>query len=349
MHKHGGDIYNNVNCIDFSANINFLGMPQEVVEAVHDSVEKCVYYPDVEMTDLKNALSKRENCPVNKIICGNGAAELIFALTAAVKPECAIVFAPSFYEYEQALKFNNTKIVEIKLDEENNFSLTKEKQESVLAAIDDDTDMIFLCNPNNPTGVLTEREFIQEILKRCEETDTIFVVDECFLDFIEEKNKYSVADLVLKSNNLFVLKAFTKIFAMPGLRLGYGLCGNESLMRRIREGIQPWNVSVVAQAAGCVAAKCTEFEIKTRKLLATEKLYLISELKKLDIKLYGYAANYIFFKADVKLGEKLRQKNIVIRDCSNYRSLSNGYYRIAVKNHEDNVKLINALKMCREE
>lgn len=135
---------------------------------------------------------------------------------------------------------------------------------------------------------------------------------------------------------------------MPGLRLGYGLCGNESLMRRIREGIQPWNVSVVAQAAGCVAAKCTEFEIKTRKLLATEKLYLISELKKLDIKLYGYAANYIFFKADVKLGEKLRQKNIVIRDCSNYRSLSNGYYRIVVKNHEDNVKLINALKMCRE-
>lgn len=127
------------------------------------------------------------------------------------------------------------------------------------------------------------------------------------------------------------------------------MCGNESLMRRIREGIQPWNVSVVAQAAGCVAAKCTEFEIKTRKLLATEKLYLISELKKLDIKLYGYAANYIFFKADVKLGEKLRQKNIVIRDCSNYRSLSNGYYRIAVKNHEDNVKLINALKMCREE
>lgn len=349
MHKHGGDIYNNVNCIDFSANINFLGMPQEVVEAVHDSVEKCVYYPDVEMTDLKNALSKRENCPVDKIICGNGAAELIFALTAAVKPECAIVFAPSFYEYEQALKFNNTKIVEIKLDEENNFSLTKDKQKAVLETIDDDTDMIFLCNPNNPTGVLTEREFIQEILKRCEETDTILVVDECFLDFIEEKNKYSVADLVLKSNNLFVLKAFTKIFAMPGLRLGYGLCGNESLMRRIREGIQPWNVSVMAQAAGCMAAKCMDFEIKTRKSLATEKLYLISELKKLDIKLYGYAANYIFFKADVKLGEKLRQKNIVIRDCSNYRSLSNGYYRIAVKNHEDNVKLINALKMCREE
>ncbi len=349
MHKHGGDIYNNVNCIDFSANINFLGMPQEVVEAVHDSVEKCVYYPDVEMTDLKNALSKRENCPVDKIICGNGAAELIFALTAAVKPECAIIFAPSFYEYEQALKFNNTKIVEIKLDEENNFSLTKDKQKAVLETIDDDTDMIFLCNPNNPTGVLTEREFIQEILKRCEETDTILVVDECFLDFIEEKNKYSVADLVLKSNNLFVLKAFTKIFAMPGLRLGYGLCGNESLMRRIREGIQPWNVSVMAQAAGCVAAKCMEFEIKTRKSLATEKLYFISELKKLDIKLYGYAANYIFFKADVKLGEKLRQKNIVIRDCSNYRSLSNGYYRIAVKNHEDNVKLINALKMCREE
>ena len=96
MHKHGGDIYNNVNCIDFSANINFLGMPQEVVEAVHDSVEKCVYYPDVEMTDLKNALSKRENCPANKIICGNGAAELIFALTAAVKPECAIVLHHHF-------------------------------------------------------------------------------------------------------------------------------------------------------------------------------------------------------------------------------------------------------------
>ena len=252
---------------------------------------------------------------------------------------------PAFSEYERALTAAGCEIVPLFTEEESGFVL----EEKHISQISESFDALFLCNPGNPAGGLMEKTLIEKIVRRCEEKNVLLVADECFLDFIEEKNKYSVADLVLKSNNLFVLKAFTKIFAMPGLRLGYGLCGNESLMRRIREGIQPWNVSVVAQAAGCVAAKCTEFEIKTRKLLATEKLYLISELKKLDIKLYGYAANYIFFKADVKLGEKLRQKNIVIRDCSNYRSLSNGYYRIAVKNHEDNVKLINALKMCREE
>jgi len=344
MYKHGGDIYNHVNCIDFSANINLLGMPFEVRNAIEKSIDSCVNYPDVHMSRLKAALAKREMLDSSNIICGNGAAELIFSIVAAIKPRKALIFAPGFYEYEQALKFAECEVSIYYLREEDKFILNEYCKQEILQLTDESFDMVFICNPNNPTGVLTEKKFINDLVEKCENSNTVVVVDECFLDFIDEKQNYSVTDLICKYNNLFVLRAFTKIFAIPGIRLGYGLCNNAELLKKMRGGLQPWNVSVLAQEAGIAAAPLNEFEERTRQAVNEEKKYLTDILSKAGFKIYGSAANYIFFKADECFGEKMLERKILVRDCSNYRGLGCGFYRIAVRTHEENVIFQAALE-----
>lgn len=343
MYEHGGNIYSNIDCIDFSANINFLGMPDQVREAVYKSIDGCVFYPDVEMRELKGALSRREDIDKDNIVCGNGAAELIFAVTAAVKPKKAMIFTPSFHEYEQAVGASGAKLVTYQLREENNFMLNPAEEDFVLKSINNEIDMVFLCNPNNPTGILTERKFIRRLLDRCEESNALLVVDECFLDFVADKGNFSVADLTDSRKNLFVLKAFTKIFAMPGLRLGYALCSDKSLLDKMQSLLQPWNVSVPAQAAGAAAANLTGFERQTRRVLEVEKTYLLKAIKSAGIKVYGYGANFIFFKAEKDFAKKMLDRKIIVRDCKNYRGLGEGYFRIAVRGHDENKIFIDSL------
>lgn len=344
MYKHGGDIYNHVNCIDFSANINLLGMPAEVKAAVEKNIDSCVHYPDVNMTGLKEALAAREQLDITNIICGNGAAELIFSIVAAVKPKKALIFAPGFHEYEQALGFFECEIVAYELKERNNFAVNSDCQHEIIEMIDDSFDIVFICNPNNPTGVLLEKDFVEKLASKCEKCNTVLVVDECFLDFVEEKEKFSVTDLICKYSKLFVLKAFTKIFAMPGIRLGYGLCSDERLLGTMRNGMQPWNVSVLAQEAGIAAASLTEFEERTRVAVNQEKKYLLDIIKKAGFKIYGSCANYIFFKANENFGKEMLDRGILVRDCSNYRGLGASFYRMAVRTHEENVRFMEALQ-----
>ncbi len=347
MYKHGGDIYSNVDCLDFSANINFLGMPAAVRNAVINSIDKCVHYPDVRMTELKSAISEREQLDLDYIICGNGAAELIYAVTAAVKPKKALIFAPSFHEYEQSLANANAELMVFELKEENSFLFGEKEETKFLNMIDSNTDIVFICNPNNPTGILTDRTIIERILARCERNNSLLVVDECFLDFVDNKELFSMRDFVSKSKNIFVLKAFTKIFAMPGLRLGYGLCSDSYLIKKIKNILQPWNVSVPAQAAGVVASGLKHFEKETLDALLTEKRYLLNAFDLKGIRVYGSAANFLFFKEDVDFGKKMRSENILVRDCSNYRGLQSGFYRIAVRSHSENKEFINCLnKIC---
>lgn len=343
MYKHGGDIYNHVNCIDFSANINLLGMPMKVKEAIQRSISSCEHYPDVEMRRLKQSLADRENVGISNIICGNGAAELIFSVVMTIKPKKALIFAPGFYEYEQALKFVGCELVIYRLLESDDFVLKENHQNEILQMIDESFDIVFVCNPNNPTGVLTEKTFLEKLALKCLSCKTVLVVDECFLDFIDEKQSYTVTNLIERYNNLFVLKAFTKIFAIPGIRLGYALCSNEELLLKMKEGIQPWNVSVPAQEAGIAACSLPEFEKQTRTVVNEEKRFLIDVLNKAGFKIYGSKANYIFFKANKDFEEKMIRNNILVRNCANYRGLNEGFFRIAVRTHEENIQLKAAL------
>lgn len=339
-HVHGGDIYRYENIIDFSANCNPLGTPRGVKEAVRASAEKLANYPQVGYGPLREAIGFYEGVSSSWVICGNGAAELIFSLCRALKPQKALVPAPTFAEYQQALESVDCQVEHFFLQEEDGFVMGEE----FFSRLTRDLDMVFLCNPNNPTGVLTNREFLLQILEICREKHIFLVVDECFLDFVEKPEDLTLKGYLEKNKNLFLLKAFTKRYAMAGVRLGYGLCSNEALLQRMGEVNQPWNLSVIAQEAGVAALQETEYVEQGRRLIFREREYLRAELQKLGLKVYASLANYIFFRGPEQLWESCLEKGILIRDCSNYPGLEKGYFRVAVRTHEENEKLVQALE-----
>lgn len=355
MHKHGGDIYSHPNFIDFSANINLLGTPLAVLQAAKSAMDEIGHYPQAGYERLRQAVSKLEQTEPEQIVCGNGAAEVIFSLVLAKKPKRAMVFEPAFWEYEQALKSVDCEIVYEYLYPEEGFQIRE-----VPARLDDTIDMVFLCNPNNPTGVLSDIAILGKLLERCEQTGTLLVADECFLEFMTGEG-HSMKPFLESSQSLFIVKAFTKIFGIPGLRLGYGLCKNQDIRKRMQAVTQPWNVSVPAQEAGIAAAEETEFIEKTRQETAVEKQFLLEQLsvfgqgeaetlpEKFFIKIYGHAANFIFFKSILGLDQELMKYNILIRNCSNFRGLSEGWYRIAVRTREENEKLLESLRQVAKE
>lgn len=337
---HGGDVYRYRNCIDFSANCNPLGTPEGVKHAIVQTVERLAEYPQVGYEPLKHAIADYEGVDEKTVVCGNGAAELIFSLCLALKPKRALILAPTFAEYGQALRSVNCEVKHYVLKDENGFTL----QDDFLNALDDEIDIVFICNPNNPTGVLTEREFLLKVLDICRLKNIFTVVDECFQDFIASPDDYSLKSFIYRYDNLFILKAFTKRYAMAGVRLGYGISGNESILADMTSVTQPWNVSSIAQSAGIAALTENEYVKKARELIFAEADYLRGEMQRLGVKLYASKANYIFFKAPEGLFCDFIDRGIIVRDCSNYPGLSDGYYRIAVRKHEDNVRFICALE-----
>ena len=344
-HKHGGDIYTYSECLDFSANCNPLGTPESVKKAVMDSLDSLKDYPQVGYAPLRRAIAEYEDVLPEHVICGNGAAELVFSLCQAVRPHKALIPVPTFAEYEQALESVGCEVEHVLLREEDGFQM----KDNFIDWLHKDLDMVFLCNPNNPTGILTDREFLFRVLRVCRELEILLVVDECFLDFVEQGMKYTLKAQLSRYHNLFILKAFTKRYAMAGVRLGYGITENKELLKKITEVTQPWNISVIAQAAGTAALKENEYVERGRSLIFRESPWLKENLKNLGMEVYPSEANYIFFRGPAGLFEAAVKQKVLIRDCSNYSGLKDGFYRIAVRTHEENEQLITGLKKALEE
>lgn len=350
-HTHGGNIYTYKNCIDFSANCNPLGTSPKVKEAVLQSIDLLADYPRVGCLPLRTAIAAYETAAAAKqiteqssitpdhIICGNGAAEVIFSLCRAVAPKRALLLAPTFAEYEQALRSAGCEIEYFMLEEEQDFRL----DERILDVLHEELDLVFICNPNNPTGALTSRSLLGKVLERCRELDILLAVDECFLDFVKEPEAYTLKALIQTYPNLFILKAFTKRYAMAGIRLGYGICGSRELLDRMECMTQPWNVSTLAQNAGLAALEDTDYVEQGRQIIFEERAWMCEQMRNLGLKVFEPEANYIFFKGSDNLFEQCLDRGILIRDCSNYVGLKKGYYRVAVKMHEENEKLIGVL------
>lgn len=337
---HGGDVYRHKNIIDFSANINPLGTPQNVIEAAANSLQYISNYPDIYCSDLRQAVSQYEKVSPQWLIFGNGAAELIFLLTRAIKPKKALIPAPTFIEYEQSLLNEACQVEYFYLKKENEFRLT----EDFLDCLKPDIDMVFLCNPNNPTGQPIEKELLINILEKCKENQIFLAMDECFLEFLENGRDYTLKEYLDNHKNLFLLKAFTKQYGMAGIRLGYGMCSNKELLEKMEQSTQPWNISIPAQAAGVAALREREHVKKGLDIIGEQRPYLINQLQQLGFQVFGSKANYIFFEGPKGLYEKALEGGFLIRDCSNYPGLEDGYYRIAVKTKEENERLIAWLK-----
>ena len=339
-HVHGGDVYSHRDCLDFSANCNPLGTPENVRKAVCDSLDHIKEYPQVGYRPLREAIGQYEDVSPEHIICGNGAAELVFSLCQAVRPKKALIPVPTFAEYEQALSSVGCEVEHVLLKEDDDFAM----QETFIDWIHKDLDMVFLCNPNNPTGMLMDQGFLFRVLRVCREQEILLVLDECFLDFVEKGRKYTMKAQLSRYHNLFILKAFTKRYAMPGVRLGYGITENTELLEKMTEATQPWNISVMAQAAGIAALKETEYVEAGREIIFRENPWIKEQMTALGLKVFPTKANYIFFKGPAGLYEATLEQKVIIRNCGNYPGLKEGFYRVAVRTHEENEILIKALK-----
>lgn len=349
---HGGDIYTDrglapgVQLLDFSANINPLGMPGAVRQAAMEAVLCSEAYPDPLCRELRAALVHKEEIPAEQIVCGNGAADLLYRLVWALKPHKGLVPAPTFAEYELALRNVGAEIQIAPLSAEKGFV----PDESFLTAVQPGIDLVFFCNPNNPTGIVAEREYLRLLAERCRECGALLVVDECFLSFVEGRAQKTVTPLLEEFDNLLVLKAFTKLYAMAGLRLGYLLCGSQALAEKIAASGQAWSVSTPAQAAGLAALEEPAFAERTRRYVAENRAYLQAVLTECGAKVYPSEANYLFFRwEDSTLPEKLLPFGILIRSCANYHTLDEHYFRIAVRTTEENQRFAAALRQAADQ
>ena len=341
--RHGGDTYGGI-ALDFSANVSPLGTPKSVTDAIKRALPELYRYPDPYCRELVRAISEYEGVPQDVILCGNGASELIYAYCGAVRPRRAMELAPTFSEYALALQRTGCEVVRFALRQEEHFDL-RESFLPVLAR--EKIDALFLCNPNNPTGWLIVGDLLEEILRICREKNIALFVDECFLSLSE--GGVDLMPFLREFPQLFILKAFTKSFGMAGLRLGYGLSADEALLRKMSAAIPPWNVSTLAQAAGVAALGDAEFLEKNRAIIRAERPWLEEQLRKLGFWVCPSQVNYILFRGEAGLTEKLRVRGVAIRDCANFEGLTSGWYRIAVKQHEENEQLIAAIKSVIKE
>lgn len=324
--------------LDFSANVSPLGLPQGVADAITAALPTADRYPDPFCRELRTKLARHEGVPADQILCGNGAADLIFRLAWAAKPRRALVTAPTFAEYAAALESVGCEVERFFLREETDFALTEE----FLSAIHPGLDLVFLCQPNNPTGRLAAPELVERILRRCAACGALLVVDECFLDFSPDHAQLTAKPL-LGTGPLFLLKAFTKLYGMAGIRLGYTLCADTTLLDAMQRCGQPWAVSGLAQAAGLAALDETAYVEAVRTLIAQQRPLLAAGLRALGLRVLDSRANYLLFHGPETLGDTLRPRGVVLRSCANYPGLGPGWYRTAVRTAPENQQLLQTL------
>lgn len=346
---HGGDILSYYEefgnePLDFSANISPLGLPPAIKEAIISSLDNVEHYPDPHCRKLRKKLGEKYALPMDYFLCGNGAADLIYRFVVAVKPKESLVLIPTFSEYADCLTSGllySTGITYHCLSEERNFMIG----EDFLDELSPDLDICFLCQPNNPTGQVCSKEILLKILTKTQEFGIKLFIDECFIDFLEEEEEYSLISYVKKYPHLVILKAFTKIYAMPGLRLGYMITSDTSLLENLNEIAQPWSVSSLAQIAGLTALEQDDYIDSVKKLVTKERDFLESSLIRLGFKVFHSQANFILFQGkEDNLKDICARSGILIRDCHKSFHLKKGFYRIAVRNRWENEKLIDVLE-----
>ena len=350
MAKHGGNVeevarrlkVSPKDFLEFSANINPLGLSKKVKKAIEESILKIEKYPDITYYDLKKAIESFERVSYENILLGNGAAEVIFNIVRGLKPKKALVMAPTFSEYEEALKSVECSIEHFYLKEEDNFSI----KENILDRIDNSLDILFICNPNNPTGVLTTSKEVEKILIKARETNTIVAIDESFLDFRRDKDLYECKNLLDNFKNLVIIKSATKFFAFPGIRIGYGFTTNDDLKKKIENVSISWSVNTLAKEALIAGFLDKEYIEESLSFVEKQRDYLYNELLKIrGLKVFKPSVNFIMIKAqDKDLYEKLLEHKVIIRRCNNYYGLSDSFYRVAVRTREENEELLDVLR-----
>jgi len=362
--EHGGDIYGNKNIeLDFSVNLSPIGPPREVVQEIRSisgvELQKLIMsYPDPSYRELRHALGRKLESPEEWIVCGNGASELLMAAAQAVRPGRAMIPVPTYQGYERVLEAAGAEILFYELTREQGFALTGEFMESAegirrLAEIGAGTDlesgaMLFLCNPNNPSGKCIEPALLKEIAQYCKGNRIFLVVDECYLELLADARSRTMRHSLAENPYLIIVGAFTKTYAMPGIRLGYLLTSNSELRGKIRLRQPEWSISMTAQRAGIAALGAADYLSEARRAVQAEREYVCRELRKLGMDVMEGEAPFVMFRSEKELYEPLKEKGILIRRCDGIRGVRGGseggyYYRIGLRRHEDNLRLMKEI------
>jgi threonine-phosphate decarboxylase len=355
--SHGGNIYDakgkcGEEVIDFSANINPLGLPTEVRKTLRRDLDRTLHYPDPEAKELTQKIAKYWGIKSENILLGNGSVELIYLVMSAYKPETVIIPAPTFSEYERAARSAGSRVRFLKLKEKESFRLDLSE---ISAA-----DVLFLCNPNNPTGNLLLENvpcngkacFASQASPACRMAgrSVTTIIDEAFMDFLPDEKNHTLIWKSVRNRNTIVLRTFTKFFALPGLRIGYAVAHKDTI-KRLKQHQAPWSTNSMAQMAAKLILDDEEYVKKTRALIEKERSFLSAELAKIGwLRPHSSVANFLLIKIETAgitskfLTEELLKKRILIRDCSNFRNLDDRYVRTAVRSHKENVQLLTVLR-----
>lgn len=359
---HGGNIYkifrekNIDKILDYSSNINPYGLPENLKKEIFEKLFVLERYPDPDYIELREKIAEKNNLNIENVIVGNGATEIIFLFMKILSPKKVLIVSPTFGEYERAIEAStlandSLEINYFELKEKENFVLNVKNLETEL---ENNYDLLILCNPNNPTGQFLKLKKLEEILKICEQKNTKLFVDEAFVEFVEDWENESIINSKENKENLFVIRAFTKFFAIPGLRLGYGICFNNNLLKKMLEKKEPWSVNNIADLAGKTVLDDENYIQKTKEWIKDQKKYMYENLNKIEgLRAYKTEVNFILLKIednllekglDVKnLRKKMLEKGILIRDASNFIYLNKHYFRLAIKDKLNNEKVIETL------
>lgn len=355
MRVHGGDIYKVARkvgiapdeLLDFSSNINLLGYPPGLKEELFAGFDTIRSYPDIDAFEVKERLAQYHNLWPEQIVVGNGATELIHIIPLALKPRWSVVVEPAFAEYEAGLFSAGIAVFFIQTAEDTDFLTSPEEVTSIIESVGPDS-ILWLANPTNPAGTAYGTGTLERIIEEATELGAKVVLDEVFIDFIEER---SMKHALSTYPGLIILRSFTKFFGIPGLRIGYILC-SASVARQIEAIKQPWSVNSLAQKAVIYCLSSSQFIEESRKKVKKLREELKKELAKIDglTPVGDSVANFLLVRIDntkkdsTLLRERLIKRKILIRDCSSMKGMGKRYFRVCVRNRKDNEKLVEALK-----
>lgn len=352
MKVHGGNVFQASaetgipvgEMLDFSASINPLGVPDSVAAVIRENIGLLVHYPDPFADGISRDLAQYAGVPAQNLVCGNGSTELIYLLARALRPRRVLVPAPTFSEYERACGLNDgSSCIRCHLTARDGFAIDPGKFSAAMAGCD----MAFLCNPNNPTGRLMEREAVLDLVRSARREDCVLVVDEAFIDFTPEQ---SVAGDVAGHSHLIVLRSLTKFYALSGLRIGFGIFPG-GIIESIRAHKEPWTINTLAQMAAATAIRDRAYQQRTTEVISAEKGYLEQGFRRLGIEFFPSSANYYLLRdtRGSEIASALRNKGILVRDCSNFIGLDGSYVRVAVRSRNENSRLLEELgELCAQ-
>ena len=381
--EHGGDIYTNRGIErDFSVNLNPLGPPEQVRDALRTMLEAgartgdsgeeqrggqyddqrggqrdlLACYPDPLCRDLRHLLALQLGVPEAWILCGNGASELLQAAVQAIRPAKVLIPVPTYHGYERAALAAGAETVFRKLRKESGFRITDDILEDIEAL--PKGSILFICNPNNPVGNCIREDLLQRIAEKCRSAGVYLIVDECYLELVPGEEARSMRRFLSDNPFLVIVRAFTKTYAMPGVRLGYLMASDEVLRRKISLQQPEWSVSMLAQSAGLAALSMnrTAYLPTALQVIREEREYVSQRLRDLGADVYDGEAGFVLFSCDKELYEPLRESGILIRRCDNLRGLERVYssqknadgeqhfYRIGLRKHSDNERLLDLIQ-----